>query len=87
MTEEETISWIFLAVALATQTSPTDFVGISMIADGINHAVPTQKEMQVSISWLTKQGLISKLGNKYSLSETGKKEFEIASKTSDKVLV
>ena len=54
MTNEQTISLIFLAVALASQVTPTDFQGISLIADGINHAVPSHREMQSSISWLIK---------------------------------
>jgi len=62
MTNNQTISWIFLATALATNTKPTDMNGISMVADGINHAVPTHKEFLTSIAWLTKQGLIVKQG-------------------------
>jgi hypothetical protein len=60
MTNEQTISWIFLSIALASQTEPTDFSGISSVADGINHAVPTQKELQTSIAWLTTNGLVEK---------------------------
>ena len=71
MRETETISWIFLATAFASQKEPTDFNGISMIADGINHAVPTQKEMQTSIKWLLNNKLIVKSGKKYSLSDKG----------------
>ena len=71
MTESETISWIFLATAMASQEEHTDFAGISMIADGVNHAVPTNKELQTSIKWLISKGLVLKKGSKYSLSETG----------------
>ena len=39
MKEEQIISWIFLAVALASNTEPSDIKGISLVADGINHAV------------------------------------------------
>jgi predicted transcriptional regulator len=76
----QTISWIFLAIALATNKKPTDLNGISSVADGINHAVPTQKELQTSIAWLIKQGLILKQGNKYELTSKGKIEYEKASK-------
>lgn len=55
MTDKQTISWIFLATAMATNAKSTDIRGISSVADGINHAVPTQKELQTSISWLTKK--------------------------------
>jgi hypothetical protein len=80
MTQEETFSWIFLSTALATQTEPTDTRGISMVADGINHAVPTEKELQTAFSWLIRKGLVTKQGKKYSLTPEGKVEYEFASK-------
>lgn len=86
MTEEQIISWIFLAIALATNTEPSDINGISMVADGINHAVPTQKELQISIAWLTNNGLILKNGKRYELTNKGKLEYEAVSKNSDKLL-
>ena len=79
MKEEQTYSWIFLATALASQTEPADFNGISMVADGINHSVPTHKEIQTSISWLSLHGLISKQRKKYSLTSKGHTEYEKAS--------
>ena len=79
MTDIQTISWIFLATALATNTKPTNINGISEIADGINHAVPTQKELQKSISWLTRHELIIKHGKNYELSSKGKSEYETVS--------
>ena len=65
------VSWIFLALAMASQIEPTDFRGISMIADGINHAVPTHKELQTSITWLMNKGLVDRIDKKYTLSEMG----------------
>ncbi len=82
----QTISWIFLATALATNTKPTDISGISSVADGINHAVPTQRELQTSISWLTTQGLIIKEGKNYELTSKGKLEYEIASKNTQTLM-
>ncbi|MBK0404127.1 hypothetical protein I5M27_14120 [Adhaeribacter sp. BT258] len=79
MNEEQITSWIFLALALASQTKPTDINGISMVADGINHAVPTQEQLQASISWLTNHDLIEKAGNKFKLTEKGKLLSERAS--------
>jgi predicted transcriptional regulator len=76
----QTISWIFLATALASNRRPTNINGISSVADGINHAIPTQKELQNSISWLIKQGLILKQGKIYELTSDGKNEYEKASK-------
>ena len=86
MTDLQTISWIFLATALATNTMPTNIYGISLVADGINHAVPTQKELQKSISWLKNQGLIIKQGKKYELTSKGKLEYEIASKNTQTLM-
>lgn len=80
MTDLQTISWIFLATAMATSTEPTNINGISSVADGINHAIPTQKELQKSLSWLKNQGLIIKQGKKYELTSKGKLEYETASK-------
>ncbi|HEX2936712.1 MAG TPA: hypothetical protein VHO72_15260 [Bacteroidales bacterium] len=52
------------------------------IADGINHAIPTQQEMQDSVSWLLNKGLIVPLADKYSLSGTGRKIMvDVASQT------
>ncbi len=65
------ISWIFLSIAMGSQIEPITFDGISLIADGINHSVPNQKEINSSISYLLKNNLIIKNGKKYSLSENG----------------
>ena len=65
------ISWMFLSIAMGSQIEPITFDVISLIADGINHAVPNQKEINSSISYLLKNNLINKNGKKYSLSENG----------------
>jgi len=79
MTENQIISWIFLATAVASQSEPADFNSISTIADGINHAVPSHKELQSSLKWLISTGLVTKTGSKYILTEKGKKDYELAS--------
>jgi hypothetical protein len=79
MTDAQTYSWIFYAVALASQCEPADYAGIESVADGINHAVPTQKEMRTSLSWMTSKDLVQKDGKRYRLSETGKKLADDAS--------
>lgn len=73
------ISWIYLAISIASENEPVDFFGISMIADGINHVVPTSKELQTSISWLLEKGLVDKVGNKYTLTQKGKEGYRVAS--------
>jgi predicted transcriptional regulator len=65
------ISWIFLAIGIASEKEPADYKSISQIADGINHAVPTDKEMQTSIKWLLQNDLILKNNKKYSLTDSG----------------
>ena len=82
----ETISWILLAISIASQSSSTTFKEILQVADGINHAIPTQKEMQTSIIWLITNELIIKDGKKYTLSENGKNLNDSAKKQS-KVLM
>lgn len=71
---------------MASETEPTDFKGISMIADGINHAVPTHKELQTSTSWLVNKGLIHKVAKKYSLTTKGKEDYKMASKETNTLL-
>jgi predicted transcriptional regulator len=87
MKSEETISWIFLATALASQNEPTNLDGISMIADGINHAVPTKKELTYSLTWLSDQNLVVKSENKYELSNNGKKMFTKLSGKDDSLMI
>lgn len=76
MNENETTSWIFLATALASEQEPANVESISQIADGINHAVPTHKELQISLSWLTKNGLIGRVDKKYYLTKLGTETIE-----------
>ncbi|HSC55414.1 MAG TPA: hypothetical protein VLC98_17425 [Phnomibacter sp.] len=79
MKESEIISWIFLALALASQKELADVKNISMIADGINHAIPTEKELRLSVSWLLKNNLIEKQDSKYRLTKEGLKHYNFAS--------
>lgn len=79
MTEIQTNSWIFLAIAIASQKEPIDIKGISQIADGINHAVPTQKELKSSIGWLVSHGYIKEQNSKYALTKKGMIDYNFAS--------
>ncbi len=71
MDEVRTYAWIMYALAGACQTKPANFAAISQVADGINHAVPTHKEMQSSIKWLLANRLAQKHSSGYSLTEKG----------------
>jgi hypothetical protein len=71
MDEPRTLAWIMYAIALASQKEPANFAAISEIADGINHAVPTHKELQTSIRWLQANGMAQKHASGYILSNQG----------------
>ncbi len=71
MTDEETNSWIFLAAGLASNGASFNFNSVIGVADGINHAIPTQKELQNSFKWLSNQKLITKEGKKYRITDKG----------------
>lgn len=71
MTLAQTYSWIFYAIGLASQKIPASLADVETIADGINHAIPTQKEIQKSISWCVSQGLVLKEGKKHKLTIEG----------------
>ena len=86
MTDFQIISWIFLATALASQERGTDAAGISAVADGINHSVPTQKEMQNSLKWLLTKDLVIKEQGKYNLTDQGQELFQQVRKRSDILL-
>jgi predicted transcriptional regulator len=86
MRDKQTISWIFLSTAIASKKELSNFTSISNIADGINHAIPTHKELQTSLTWLIQNGLIIKIGNKYGLTDNGKLEYEESTKNITTVL-
>lgn len=81
MTESKITSWIFLATALASQKESADLDSISMVADGINHLIPTEKELRKSLTWLIAEGLILKHEKKYMLTSLGMIKYEQATKT------
>jgi hypothetical protein len=71
MDDAKTLAWILYALDMASARAPADFRSISAVADGINHAVPTHKELQGSLSSLASAGLVSKGGGGYSLTTEG----------------
>jgi superfamily II helicase len=72
MTEAQTYSWIFYALAAIRNCEGAGFRDIESVADGINHAVPTQKEITSSLSWAESKGLIEKTGKKIFLTDSGR---------------
>ncbi len=86
MTLAQTYAWIFYALGLASNPNrPSDYKAIESLADAINHAMPTQKEMRLSLLWLESQGLIQKENKQFQLSTTGDKLLNEAS-TSKKTI-
>jgi hypothetical protein len=67
MTEAQTHAWMFLSVS----AHPAPLQDVIAAADSINHAIPTDRELQVSFGWLKAQGLVRREGKKYSLTEAG----------------
>lgn len=79
MTLAQTYAWIFYAIGLASHKEAVNYAKIAIMADGINHAVPTQKEMRLSLMWLESQNLIQKEGTKFKLNDAGSKLLQDAS--------
>ena len=67
MDEARTHAWIFLSLS----EQPASLTDIIAMADGINHAIPTQRELRQSFRWLEDRGLMRKEGKRYSLTVTG----------------
>src|SRR5713226_7645539 len=67
MTDAQIFSWILLSVDEHGSTRRQ----ISEIADGINHAVPTHQEMEMSLRWLQERGLVREDENRFAVTSTG----------------
>jgi hypothetical protein len=72
MTEAQTYAWIFYATSAAAGNQPAKQRDIEAVADGINHAVPTQKEMATSLEWAESKGLLQRKGKMIQLTDTGR---------------
>lgn len=72
MTEAQTYAWIFYAVSAAANKDGLKIRDIEAVADGINHAIPTPKEIAASLSWAESKGLIERVGKKVFLTEAGR---------------
>jgi len=51
-------------------------------ADAINHAVPTDKEMQISLRWLEQEGIVVKTGKRFGITKRGTELLEGAKNNS-----
>ena len=52
MTKETMYAWIFLSVF----EQPSSIQEVIATADYINHAIPTLRDVQISLGWLQAQG-------------------------------
>ena len=75
MTEANTYSWIFFAIAAISQQGAVKLSEVTPVADGINHAIPTQKEIRNSLSWLEGQSLVEREGKRVLVTPEGKSLF------------
>ncbi|MFH6985784.1 hypothetical protein [Marinoscillum luteum] len=87
MTDSQVIAWIFFSTSLASEHEPVNFESISQVADGVNHAVPTHKELQTSLSWLTNHRLVEQTGKKYSLTNEGTELIEEAKSRTNNIIL
>jgi predicted transcriptional regulator len=74
--KEQTLSWIFLSIAIASQKTPKNLAQILEAADYINRSIPSHQELINSIFWLKQQKLIFEVNDEFSLSELGKSTLE-----------
>jgi hypothetical protein len=72
MTEAQTYAWIFYATSAVSNDTGATHREIESVADGINHAIPTQKEFLSSLQWLESKGFLRKEGKKVFLTDEGK---------------
>ncbi len=71
MTEAQTYAWIFYAAKAAAGDQPAKRREIEAVADGINHAIPTPKEMDLSLRWAESKGLLKSDGKLIKLTTEG----------------
>ena len=86
MEKFEIYSWIFLAIAMSSEERPAKRNDISLMADAINHAVPTQNELNSSINWLMRRNLVKSSDKNFQLSRKGKSVYSKARKQSDRTV-
>lgn len=72
MTEAQTYAWIFYAASAAANNQGAKHREIEAVADGINHALPTEKEMRASLEWTESRGLLRRVGRVIQLTDKGR---------------
>jgi hypothetical protein len=82
---EQSDPWILLAVAYAGKHGSVTLDRIIGTADSINHAIPTQKEIEGAINRLSHAELISIKGHTFAVTEPGNKLLIKASQTAKSI--
>jgi hypothetical protein len=66
---QNTHAWILLCVSEKGSTLER----IIAVADAINHAIPTHKELQTSLGWLLSRGMVYRRERQFALTDAGSK--------------
>jgi len=85
MDEDYKNAWIFLSAGTGGDPTPVTFRSVLGVADGINHAVPTHKELQTAFKWLTSHGFMKKVGKGFTITEDGSSLLAEAGSRSDNI--
>jgi hypothetical protein len=76
-TDVTNFAWILLAIFFWDKGSVTR-AEILHSADAINHAVPSDSELERAILYLKEQGLIEEHGHSFAISDAGREILESA---------
>jgi len=76
--DPRTQAWILYSVAIASGKAPASRTDISAAADAINHAVPTQQELNGALQRLAAFQLVEPRGNFHALTPSGMALFRAA---------
>ena len=72
MTEARTYAWIFCGISLIAKYEAVGIPEVEPVLDALNHALPTEREVSVSIEWLVSNDLIARDETGVVLSENGR---------------
>lgn len=62
-------AWLFQAITIASHEKPASLTDILAVADGVNHAMPTDDELHGALARLSSGGLIREISEHFLLSD------------------
>lgn len=62
-------AWLFQAITIASHEKPASLTDIIAVADGVNHAMPTDDELHGAFARLSRGGLIHEVSEHFQLSD------------------